>query len=170
MSGLPGCGKTTVARQVAQALGIPLFAKDRIQSLLRQRGLAGRATADGYYLLLDMADEQLSLGVSVILDAVFPQAGFRQEAADIASRHGARWRPIDCFCSDELEWRQRLNRRQHAYVPHWSPVGWEEVERMRDLFVPWPPGEALMVDSMNGIDNNLHRALAWLNDSTFRSG
>lgn len=86
MSGLPGCGKSTLAREIARRLGIPLFAKDRFQSLLCRNGLAGRGTADGYHLLLDMADEQLSLGVSVVLDAVFPQQGFRQAAAEIAAR------------------------------------------------------------------------------------
>lgn len=55
MSGLPGCGKTTLGREVARRLGVPIFAKDRFQSLLRWNGLAGRATADGYYLLLDMS-------------------------------------------------------------------------------------------------------------------
>ncbi len=162
MSGLPGCGKSTLARVVAKRIGIPIFAKDRFQSLLRRNGLAGRATADGYHLLLDMADEQLSLGISVVLDAVFPQEGFRQAAAEIAMRHGAYWRPIYCFCSDTAVWQQRLDQRQHTYVPHWSPVGWEEVERLRQLFIEWSPREALMVDSIDSLDVNLQKVLAWL--------
>jgi predicted kinase len=162
LSGLPGCGKSTLARQLALALSIPLFAKDRFQSLLRRRGLAGRATADGYYLLLDMADEQLGLGVSVILDAVFPQEGFRQEATRLAERHGARMRPIYCFCSDEATWRQRLAHRNPNATPHWSPVGWDEVERLRALFVPWPPGQALAIDCMADAANNVQRVLACL--------
>ena len=161
-SGLPGCGKTTLARQLASHLNIPLFAKDRFQSLLRQQGLAERATTDGYHLMLDMADEQLSLGVSVILDAVFPLPEFREHAAEIARRHAVRFRPIYCYCSDEVAWRERLIGRRHVYVPHWTPVGWEEVERIRAFFVPWSPKEALFVDAMDGVEENLAKALMWV--------
>ncbi len=161
-SGLQGCGKTTLARRVAQSLDIPLFAKDRFQSLLRQHGLAGRATADGYHLMLDMADEQLGLGVSVMLDAVFPLPGYREKAAQIADKHAAQFRPIYCYCSDEVEWRKRLKRRSHLYVPHWSPVGWSEVERFREFFTSWPSDSALFVDAMDSLDDNLAKAVVWI--------
>lgn len=161
-SGLQGCGKSTLARLVARRLGIPLFAKDRFQSLLRQHGLAGRATADGYYLLLEMADAQLELGVSVVLDGVFPLPGFREEAAQIAHAHAAQFRPIYCYCSDEEEWKRRLANRRHAHVPNWSPVGWDEVERFRDLFTPWSADHALYVDAMNDLNDNLQKAVAWI--------
>ncbi len=161
-SGLQGCGKTTLARMVAQTLNIPLFAKDRFQSLLRRHDLAERASADGYYLLLDMADEQLGLGVSVMLDAVFPLPGYRKEAAQIAGNHAAQFRPIYCYCSNEAEWKKRLNNRSHIYVPHWSPVGWSEVEHFREFFTPWPPDTSLFLDTMDSLDDNLTKTLAWI--------
>jgi predicted kinase len=119
LSGLPGCGKTTLARKIAESLHIPLFAKDRIQSTLRTLELADRTTADGYHLLLDLADEQLSLGVSAILDAVFPMEGFRQTARALAGRYQAEFRAI----SDEAIWRERMRQRHH-YLPNWTPVDW----------------------------------------------
>lgn len=162
ISGLQGCGKSTLARRTAERLNIPLFAKDRFQSLLRQRGLAERNTADGYHLMFDMADEQLSLGVSIILDAVFPLSGFRQEVAQIAQRHQARFRPVYCYCSDEAEWRKRISERQHNYVPHWSPMGWEEVERFREMFTPWPPETTLFIDAMTNLETNVEAVCTWL--------
>lgn len=160
-SGLPGCGKTTLARRAAQRFGIPLFAKDRLQARLRQQGLAPRATADGYHLILDLADEQLSLGVSAILDAVFPQAGFRQRARQIASQRQARLGVIYCHCSDLELWKRRFDDRAQ-YVPDWSPVGWEEVERIRPTFEPWSPDEALFVDAVNDIEGNFARVAGWI--------
>jgi len=161
-SGLPGCGKTTLARQLASRLGAPLLAKDRVQRLLRDQ-MPGADPVTGYHLLLDLADEQLGLGLSVILDAVFPLPEFREAARAIATRHGAAWRVVYCYCSDESVWRARMDGRVQ-YVPGWTPVGWEEVERLRALFQPWQPGEAIFADSINPLVANLATVLAGLGE------
>jgi len=166
-SGLPGVGKTALARRVARHLHIPLFAKDRIQSALRVRGLADRKTPDGYHLMFDLADEQLSLGVSVVLDAVFPMEGFRSAARDIALRNNANFRPIYCYCSDQSVWRERMKGREQ-YVLNWTPVGWEAVERLQAMYEPWDPETTLFVDSLNNFEDNLVLVVDWIrrrNDS-----
>jgi predicted kinase len=160
VSGLPGCGKTTLARRVAGTLRAPLFAKDRVQRVLRDH-VPGAAPLDGYRLLLDLADEQLALGLSVVLDAVFPLDGFRAAAREIAAHHDAAFRPVYCFCSDEAVWRARMDARVQ-YVPGWDPVGWDEVERLRPLYQPWAPGAALFVDAVQSIDENLQHVLRYL--------
>ena len=68
-AGMPGSGKTTLARMVARRLKVPVFAKDRVQRVLRDHHLAPERSGDGYFIILDVADELLSLGLSVILDA-----------------------------------------------------------------------------------------------------
>jgi 2-C-methyl-D-erythritol 4-phosphate cytidylyltransferase len=161
LSGLPGAGKTALARAIAERLRVPLLTKDRIQSALRTRGLAGRTTADGYHLMFDLAGEQLSLGVSVVLDAVFPFQEFRLLVRNIASQHGARFCPIYCFCSDWSVWRERMTGRC-SYVPDWTPVGWAEVKRMREVFEPWDPETTLFVDSLSPIEDNIALALDWI--------
>lgn len=160
-SGLPGCGKTTLARRVARQLEIPLFAKDRLQSRLRALGLAGRATADGYHLLLDLAEEQLSLGVGVVLDGVFPMAGFRARAQEIAARHQALFRPIYCFCSDREAWKLRMQARVQ-YVPDWTPVGWDEVKRLEAGFEDWASGTALYLDACCAVEDNFSAVVQWV--------
>jgi predicted kinase len=167
VAGMPGSGKTTLARMVAETLRIALLSKDRVQRVLRDRGLTDPASGEGYYVILDLADEQLSLGVSVILDATFPLDHFRSVASDMAARHDARFCAVYCYCSDEALWRSRMQRRVE-YVPGWKPVGWEDVERMRDYYQPW--GEnALAVDSLFPAEINFPAVLSYIQNATRRA-
>jgi len=160
-SGLPGSGKTTLARLIARARGLPLFAKDRYQSVLRQAGCADRSGKEGYLLMLDQADEQLSLGVSAVLDGVFPLEEYRNAARQTAHQRRAHFYPVYCYCSDVEIWQKRVAQRA-PYVPHWSPVGWDEVERLQLLFQAWDPEEALFVDTVHPLEENLRIILDWL--------
>jgi predicted kinase len=160
-SGLPGSGKTTLARLVAQRLKIPVFGKDRIQSALRTHDLAERDSAHGYLIMLDQADEQLSLGISVVLEAVFPLQQFRAQALEIAQRYQAAFRSIYVYCSDDVIWMARMKNRM-LYVPNWTPVGWEDVKRLRAYFEPWDAATTLFVDSLKSAEENLEPALDWI--------
>lgn len=168
MSGLPGCGKTSLARQLAQRLHIPILSKDRLQQGLRAQGLAGHNGPEGYLLAFDLADEQLALGVGVILDAVFPLPGYRSQARAIAQKHGARFCPIYCYCSNERLWQARMNNRTQ-YVPDWTPKGWDEVLRLRDDFVAWSPQEALCLNAIHPVAVNLQIALHYLASAPTRT-
>jgi predicted kinase len=100
----------------------------------------------------------LGLGVGVVLDAVFPREEFRLQAGDIAARHGARFCPIHCCCSEAGLWRARMESRVQ-YVPRWTPVGWDEVRRLQGEYEPWDAGVALFVDAVNPFPENLERVL-----------
>ncbi len=156
-AGLPGSGKTTLARMVARQLKLPLFSKDRVQRVLRDHHLAAENTGDGYYIILDQADEQLSLGNSVILDATFPLDHFRTVASEIAFRHSAQFCALYFICSDDAIWQERMENRVH-YIPGWRPVGWHDVLRMRQYYQPWGDN-ALVVDSVRPPQSNFQTVL-----------
>src|SRR5437762_13722511 len=69
MRGYPGTGKSTIARAIAAALHAPLIYRD----ILRQKAVdifgdvphVGRFS---YELMFALAEEQLSLGLSVVMD------------------------------------------------------------------------------------------------------
>lgn len=163
-AGMPGSGKTTLARMVARELRLPIFSKDRMQRVLRDHHLTAENTGDGYYIILDLADEQLNLGVSVILDATFPLDHFRTVANEIALRHSAHFCAIYCYNSDDDVWRKRMEKRVQ-YVPGWRPVGWEDVLRMRTYYQPWGDN-ALALDSMRPPEENFTLALEQIRTAT----
>lgn len=165
-AGMPGSGKTTLARKVSRHLSMPIFAKDRVQRVLRDHNLADEHSGDGYYIILDLAEEQLSLGVSVILDATFPLDHFRLVASDIAARHKANLCAVYCHCSDDAVWQARMESRVQ-YVPGWKPVGWDAVLRMRQYYQPWN-ANAHVVDSIHSPQHNFDQVVSTIQNATPR--
>src|SRR5689334_17160799 len=88
-SGLPATGKSSLARHLAQTLQIPMFSKDHFESILYKDQISDGSSLSGYHLLLETANLQLSLALSVIVDAVFPLQGFRDSLKAIALEHHA---------------------------------------------------------------------------------
>src|SRR5574339_521908 len=105
-TGLPGAGKSSIAEAVARELSIPVFAKDWLEATLIRCQLQPIENGPplgsaGYQLLTTLAERQLQLGQSVILDSVASTLSIRAEWRALAQNHRAEWRVIECVCSDE---------------------------------------------------------------------
>jgi len=150
-SGLPGTGKSTLANRLARDLRWPL---------LRIDDVAGNVPSDADYhfwdekilILLTIAEEQLKLGVSVIADSVFMGAD-RVHAQEIASRHGAIFRPIYCFVSDEATWKERVTERFESAQDS-DVASWEQIQHQRQWFAPWEPNTGLFIDALAPVERN----------------
>lgn len=163
-SGLPGTGKSSLAEAVAKELGIPVFAKDWLEATLLRSGL--RPTVEdkplgfaGYELLTVLAERQLMLGQSVILDSVAATESIRSSWRQLAGQYHANWRVIECICSDESLHRSRLQDRKRN-IPGWHELEWADVEKVRQYYVPWND-ERLKLDMTNLHNENLAKARAY---------
>lgn len=106
VNGLPGAGKTTLARRLAIDLALPLFSRDAIHETLFDAlsGLQGRGVtrssllgSAAFSLLYASAGAVLAAGQSVIIEAFFGRAALR--TAELARlRETCAYTPFQILC------------------------------------------------------------------------
>lgn len=149
VGGLPGTGKTTLARLLSDRTGWSLLRSDELRKDLlglahdEPAGIDAYApdvVAVTYAELLDRAAHLLALGESVILDATWADEHRRAEAAAVASRTHAQLVPLRSEVADDVAHRRLAARHGDA-----SDATTAVHEAMRTWFTPWD--EALSVDT-----------------------
>ncbi|RXT46655.1 kinase [Bradyrhizobium betae] len=151
--GLPGTGKTTIARELTVRLAATYLRIDSIEQTLRDADLAVGAT--GYVLANALAAENLRLGRSVIADCVNPvlasRAGWRQTAL----QSSACMIEIEVVCGNPVVHRQRVESRlpdiDGLKLPTWDDV----VSR---AYEPWDREHLVLDTAESSLDHLLERA------------
>ncbi len=141
LSGLPGVGKTTIAREVARVTGALHLRIDSIEQALRESGV--KVEGEGYRVAYAVAEDNLRLGRTVIVDCVNPWPLTRDEWRGVAERAGVDVAEVEIVCSDAAEHRRRVETRVPDIAGHVLPT-WQEVVD-RD-YRPWNR-ERLVIDS-----------------------
>lgn len=124
-AGLPGAGKTSVARALADELGAIYLRVDSIEAALKNSSLRIHPAEDaGYRALLAVARDNLVGGRIVIADTVNPLRLTRAWFAEIALERNARLINVEVVCSDAGEHRRRVTERcvQSEEAPTWDQV------------------------------------------------
>jgi predicted kinase len=157
--GLPGTGKTTVARELTIRLAATYLRIDAIEQTLREEGLA--VGTMGYAVANALAAENLKLGRIVIADCVNPvlasRAGWRQTAL----QNSACIAEIEVVCSDLALHRQRVESRSSDInglkIPNWDEIASRHYE-------PWDREHLVLDTAESSLDHLLERAEAYVRD------
>lgn len=133
--GLPGTGKTTIARPLAAQLGAMYLRIDIIEQAIRNADvLACDVGTAGYGVANALALSNLDNGNAVVADGVNPVAECRQAWRSIAVQASVRLVEVEVVCSNRREHRRRVESRSSdisgLMLPTWQSV----VERTYELW------------------------------------
>jgi predicted kinase len=142
--GLPGVGKTAIARELARCIQALYLRIDSIEQAILASGVMNEPINDaGYRVAYAVAEENLRIGRTVVADSVNPISLTREAWVSVAIRAGARAIEIEVECSNVDEHRRRVEMRT-ADIPGLRLPTWREVVE-RD-YHPWDR-QRLMIDT-----------------------
>lgn len=156
--GLPGTGKTTLARELSRRLSASYLRIDAIEQSLRSAGFA--VGIMGYVIGNEIAAENLKLGRIVVADCVNPVRASREGWRETAGKYAARLVEIEVLCSDAGEHRRRVESRSpdiaELVLPSWQDVSSRTYE-------PWDRERIVIETAKDTVDRMVERIAALVN-------
>ena len=126
-AGLPGSGKSTIARELALRTGAIWLRADSIEQAIKESGVVPGDMRDaGYRAAQAVAADNLRLGRDVVADCVNDWKIARDGWQAVGLRAGVTVMWVEIVCSDPVEHRRRVESRTVDVagldLPDWQAV------------------------------------------------
>lgn len=138
--GLPGAGKTTIARELSRRLRAAYLRVDSLEHALARGGVVALDDLGpaGYMAAAAVAGDNLLNGLWAVVDSVNPFAVTRDIWRRAAIGAGKPFFQIEVFCSDPVVHRRRVEERLPD-PPDFVLPSWDDVVRRE--YHPWPDAD-----------------------------
>ncbi|MDQ6661099.1 MAG: ATP-binding protein [Chloroflexota bacterium] len=157
MRGYPGTGKSTIARAIATALHAPLIDRDILRQqavdIFGNRPEVGRFS---YELMFALAREQLSLGLSTVIDTPLTYSTTLEQAKALAQSFAVPMLVVHCQCPPEVQ-KRRLEGRK-GMVSAFQITSWEQWEKWKSRFEEFEDG-GCVIDTSNPLDDSIAKVM-----------
>ncbi|WP_299040964.1 AAA family ATPase [uncultured Tateyamaria sp.] len=158
LSGLPGVGKTTLAKALAAQVKAVHLRVDSVETALKNSVLRIDPSEDaGYLAIASVAVDNLLLGFDVIADTVNPIEITRNLWARTAASGSAHLLNVEVVCSDRAIHRYRVEAResdiQGLVMPDWQKVA-------NRKFDPWKVDRLIVDTSVDEIKKCASKVVA----------
>jgi predicted kinase len=155
--GLPGVGKTTLARSVASRTGATILSSDKIRKELIKYPTYTRAEGRLIYDVLMLLTKYFTTaGIDCILDATFNRERSRKEVEFRLCSNDVRLYVIECTCPEEVA-LDRLRNRKNDF----SDAGYSVYSKMKNIYEP-VQGQHLGIDTSTPCEVNLQKILSYV--------